>query len=67
MDYIKDIHQLSFVFMYTLDLDIVKSIERNVDTSRIFDPFLKLNFILSLDLNELLSKVLIIGIGANLG
>lgn len=62
MDDVKDVHELSLVFMNTLDLDIVKSVEWNIKSSLLLDPLLKLGLIGSLDSLELLYKVFVSGV-----
>jgi len=52
--------------MYSLNLDIVKGVEWDVDAGPFFNPSLKLSFALSLDINELLHESLVGGVGHKL-
>ena len=53
MHHIENIEKLSLVLMYSLHLDVVKRVERDIDSSIFLDPLLQAEFILLLDLSEL--------------
>jgi hypothetical protein len=60
MNDIQDIHELSLVFVDSLNLDIVKSIERHIITGLVFDPLSQFFLVSSFDLDELIDEILII-------
>ena len=43
--------------MYTLNLDVVKRVERDIDSSSVFDELLELGLVLAFDLGEASDEV----------
>lgn len=49
---IEDVHELTFVFMNTFNLNIIQRVKRNIKTCSLFYPVTKFNFISTLDFNK---------------
>lgn len=56
---IKDVHELTFIFMNTLNLNIIQRVKRNIKTSSFFYPVTKFNFISTLNFNESILKTFV--------
>ena len=59
---IENVHQLSLVLVYSLDLNVIKGVKWHIVSSVLFDPGLKFCLVLSLDLNETVLESLIGGV-----
>ena len=62
MNNIEDIHHLSLVLMNSLDLNVIQSIDWDVISSLLLNPFGESHFVLVLDLDELVNESLVGGI-----
>ena len=49
---VKDVHELTFIFMYSFNLNIIQRVKRNIKASFLFNPVTKFNFISTLDFNK---------------
>ena len=49
---IKDVHELTFIFMNTFNLNIIQRVKRNIKPSPLFYPVTKFNLISTLYLNK---------------
>jgi len=63
---VQNVHELSLILMYSLNLNIIKSIKWYIKSSVFLDPSLELSLVLSLDLNELVLESLISGVWSKL-
>lgn len=66
MNAVKDIHHLSFVLVNSLNLNVVHSVDWDIEAGVVFDPLLEVNFIFSLDSNELFLEAWVSGVGIKL-
>ena len=56
---VQNVHELSLVLVYSLDLNIIKGIERNIETGVLLNPCSQLGLVLPLDFDESVLKGLV--------
>ena len=62
MDNIEDVHHLSLILMNSLDLNVIQSVDWDVISGLLLNPFGESHLVLVLDLDELVNESLVGGI-----
>jgi hypothetical protein len=62
IDDVEDVHHLSLVLMYSLNLDIIHSVNWDDITGLLFNPFGEGNFVCGFDFDELVNESLVSGV-----